>query len=761
MGKSAPIAAFALTLGLAACSGQPAKVEPAHTFDLSEVVSFQGHQLSTDLISMPEGLALDRAVHGWWREAAPERSESCFRLASTMGQFELFSADGDLTAVDIELKGDGSKRRQTRVQVRFNGHRFARFEPPSDWSRMRFELPRERVRRGINLLEIVQRDSTAGKRRKRPRKVCVRRLRAESATDRPLWPTRPTTISTADDETGAAGPSTIRMPVAGFLDVAFTVPAEAHLEGAYSFEPHPSPSKRPIYLYIQSLDDDGAERTLIHRRLYKRLEKAVDFRLDLSEWAGRPLRLRVGATGPGNGTVHWHGLRIAAREPVAGLDSLPPITRQRPNSSGDLGRPDILVVLLDAARADGFSVFGGRAETPAAARLAAAGAAFTNAVSPSPWTGQSVPAIMTGLFPDTLGVGPWGSRLPDEVPTLAELLGAAGYRTVLWSQHPFYSNHESFRRGFEEFHRSPRGTYDVLPTVDELVANDRPTFAFVHLIPPHAPYEPPAPFRGAYSGWYRGEMTVDAKTLNSFPRRRDPAELSEEDRRYVFDRYLENVAFADHLVGKLLAMLDRAGRYDNSLIVLLSDHGEAFLEHGRYLHTSSVHREMLHVPLILKWPETMAEPASRVTEPVSLVDLVPTLADGLALQGIAEGFQGRSLMPDAPLSRSVGRPIYAMTRGLHDPARPPNTRLMLELSGWRALVDVAGGQVKLYDVRTDTLEARDLAAEHPLEALRLRQAAQAQWFSNRRQLGAELESESVEPLDPEVEEQLRALGYLN
>ena len=255
-------------------------------------------------------------------------------------------------------------------------------------------------------------------------------------------------------------------------------------------------------------------------------------------------------------------------------------------------------------------------------------------------------------------------------------------------------------------------------------------------------------------------MSVDAKHLNSFSRRRSPDELTVEDRRYAFDRYLENVAFADHLVGRILAILDRADRYEQTLVVLVSDHGEAFLEHGRFLHTADVHREMLHVPLIFKWPGSTVERDSSDDAPVSLVDVVPTLVDGLDL-GNGKGFQGISLLPGRTENRPANRPIYAMTRGLHDSGRQPDTKLMLETGGWRALIDVDTDGVRLFRPDIDPGESEDLASEQPLRALLLRQAAVAQWFENRQLLGAKEGPREPEDLDPEVEEQLRALGYLN
>jgi arylsulfatase A-like enzyme len=551
------------------------------------------------------------------------------------------------------------------------------------------------------------------------------------------------------------------MPSPSYLDMVFRIPSAARLLGSFEFEPAPENDSQAVEIYAQLLDEQAAELTLFRERANRRLGRSRRISFDLETWAGQLARLRLGVTGPGNGLLRWRDLRIDGADRVDPISALPPINRQVPTRSGRLGRPDVLVILLDAARADGFSPFGGTHPTPHTDRLAKNGTVYRQALSPSSWTGQSVPAILTGLFPDTLGVGPYGSRLPDEVTTLAELMAAAGYRTVLWSQHAVYGDYSGFARGFQEVHRSTQKDYESLPGSKDLMVDDQPTFAFVHLIPPHTPYEPPPPFQGAYSSWYTGEMSIDARHLNSYHRKSNPRTLSADDLRYARDRYLENVAFADELVGRMLAHYDRANRYEETLIVLLSDHGEAFMEHDRFLHGRFLYREFLHVPLVLKWPASVVGSSSTVFEPVSLVDLVPTLVDGLDLVGAEQGFQGRSLLPLAFDGLTPKRPLYAMTRGVGNRHLTPRPHVLLASNGWRFFYSPLLDQSELFRVDEDPLEAKNLATDLPLQALLLRQSLLSQMEWNRQLLkGASTEGE-LEELDPETIEQLKALGYLN
>ena len=740
-------------LQLAACSSPPQAPVTEAQLQLIDFAAHQRFNVTTDLISVPEGIGLGHFEYGWQRQDGDRGTPSAYAIRESVGRLMVFSADGDLAEVvmEIELVGRVGPR-GLPVDVKINHRRIGRVRVKPGWAKYRLRVPPRLVHVGSNLLALHPRLRRQQLGRKPP-SVQIRHLQLRSGSGRRLWPQRPAGIEWTE--------GTVEMPSASYLDMVFRVAPAARLLGAFEFEPAPDNGLHPVYIYAQLLDEKQTELSLFHRRVMRRRPRAQPIAVDLEAWTGQLVRLRVGITGPGNGLLRWRGLRIDGDGTGDPITSLPPISQQLPTRSARLGQPDVLVILLDAARADGFSPFGGPHPTPHTERLAGSGTVFQQALSPAPWTGQSVPAILTGLFPDTLGVGPWGSRLPEEVPTLAELMAAAGYRTVLWSQHPFYRNYSGFARGFQEVYRSVRGDYESLPQSTDLLADDQPTFAFVHLIPPHAPYQPPAPFRGAYSSWYTGGMSVDAGILNSFPSRSDPRSLTADDLRYTRDRYLENVAFADDLVGRLLAHYDRADRYEESLIVLLSDHGEAFLEHGRFLHGRYLYREFVHVPLVFKWPSSAVGSTPTVADPVSLVDLVPTLVDGLDLAGGEPGFQGRTLLPVVFDQLEAKRALFAMTRGGANRHRTPKPQILLEADGWRLFYSPLHDRSKLFRAEQDPTEKRNLATELPLQALLLRQSLLSQVEWNRKLLAGSSVDRELDELDPETVEQLEALGYLN
>ncbi len=721
------------------------------TLALADYVAHQELNLTTDLISPREGVGLD-ALASDWVLRDDEGGERVAEMPRELGRLQVFSHEADLRAVDVELGlSPDAGSDPLAVTVNLNRQPLGELELAREWSTHRLEVPAGLVRPGLNVLDFRTGMSRGS--------IRLRSVRLISDRGRPLWRQRPDRIRVrrADDE--AAVDRTVEMPTASVVDMVFRVPEGGRLTGGFGLEPAPGEAFTSVEVSVRLLGEQGEEHTLVDERLEEEVVRPRKVDADLGRWAGELARVRWEVAGPGNALVRWHGAGVRSPAPGPKPPSVP-IPRVAPDRSGRLGRPDVIVILLDAARADVFSPFGGSDETPAVARLAARGTVFRQATAGSSWTLQSVTSLLTGLYADTLGVEAWRDRLPDEAPLLPELMRSAGYDTFLFSQHPFYRYDDSYRRGFSRVLTLRGDDTTTLPSW-RLIAPNRATFALVHLLPPHIPYTPPEPFRGRYTSDYAGEMTVDPERLRGFGPT-SPERPSERDLRYVFDRYRENVAYADRLVARVLGILERHQRYDDALVVLTADHGEAFLEHGRFVHSLDLHREVLHVPLVIKWPRSTTGFRRVVEEPVSLLDLLPTLVDGLSLPGAEDGFQGRSLLPvvfGAP-SRPP-RSFYAVTRGEGSPNREAEPRLMLESGGWRVHFAPLEDRTGLYDVERDPGETEDLAPERPLEALRLRQSLLIQSSWNAGLLERRGGDRPAEDLDPETLEQLEALGYLN
>lgn len=232
-----------------------------------------------------------------------------------------------------------------------------------------------------------------------------------------------------------------------------------------------------------------------------------------------------------------------------------------------------------------------------------------------------------------------------------------------------------------------------------------------------------------------------------------------EDIRYVRARYDENVEFADDLVGQILQMLREAGRYDEALVILTSDHGEGFFEHGRFLHTRLLYDEFLRIPLVVKWPASATGFAANVDVDVSLVDLVPTIVDGFGLTQDLAGFQGRSLLPTVFDGYALIRDVFAETRGVATAEAKPRPGRALVSGSHKMIVSELSDRVELFSLSTDPGEMKDLDGAAPLLAGWLHQQVRLQQYRNTLAL-AEHATEPDEVLDPETIQNLRALGYL-
>jgi arylsulfatase len=752
----------ALILAVGSC--RPAE-EPGDPVELgfADYVGPQQHQISTDLILPDREKYGHRLGFGWAVKHPGGLDEAVIEMRRETARARFFSAAADADSLEIEAYWSGDSAKEAPpIGLLLNGQYLAHLEAGDRWQSYRVDIPAWRVRQGVNLLELHREDTGASqKRRKRyPRYLRLRHLRIHTPKNRSPWPERPVEITLLDESPGTSGKPVIQMPTESYLDLVTELPGRARLVGHYTVEFPLERAREAVTLAVELLDEKGRTRKLMTKKVRRPTEKPQRLSVDLGRWSGELVRLRLRIAGPGEALIQWHDPKVLGRGGSGNATLQGNEAAFTPPHSGRLGRPNVVFIMLDAARADAFSCFGGPYPTPTLDRLAEEGTRFSRALAPSSWTGQSVPAIFTGLFPDTLDMDHWGSRLPPSVPTFAALLQEAGYDTLLYSQHPFYRWHDDLQSGFEKVRLAGSRVVHASELTQWLEESPGPSFAFVHLMPPHTPYEPPDPYRGLYSSWYQGEVPVTAEFLNRFPHRLTKKDLDAEDLRYIKDRYLEHAVFADSQVAAVLSVLEELDQYDDALIVVLADHGEAFLEHSFFLHGQRLYDEFVHVPLLIKWPRSVDGFSSSIDQPVSLVDLVPTLVDGLDLPS-DRGFQGISLLPVAFGEKPLQRPLYSTTRGAGPRSQPPTTSSMLLMDGWKIIHNRISFEDELYYLTDDPGEKRNLAAEMPVKALLLHQEIQRRMWLNKGFLesgGGEID---LETLDPKDIENLKALGYLN
>jgi len=369
------------------------------------------------------------------------------------------------------------------------------------------------------------------------------------------------------------------------------------------------------------------------------------------------------------------------------------IASASPDHARTLGDPNrnCLMILVTALRADRLHCYGWPQTTsPHIDQLAEEGALFERAISTCSWTIPSVFSVFTGTYVSTHGMS--RSRIPGRLslPTMAEQFRQAGLRTAAVSSNGDIIPKAGFGAGFQEF---------VYPyDFERLETNDPPAgwvtdraiellrgldgqrfFLYVHYMDCHHPYMPPP-------GWQRfgdGEA----------------------------QRYLDEIAYCDSEIGRLLAELKTVGRADDTLVVFLADHGEGLRARGYLGHGGSLHREEVHVPLIVRLPGRV--PAGRrVGSQVRIIDVYPTVAEvlGLSVPRHVEGESLRPLFRDAP--GASDRAAFSELYEREGVGRPGNW-VSLDDGGHKLLLRLEDQKVFLYDVRRDPDERTNLAAEQP------------------------------------------------
>jgi arylsulfatase A-like enzyme len=420
--------------------------------------------------------------------------------------------------------------------------------------------------------------------------------------------------------------------------------------------------------------------------------------------------------------------------------------------------PDVLLIVVDALRADHLGCYGyDRNTTPRIDRLAREAIRFENAVSTSSWTLPAVASLLTSQYPSALGIRDQPVRLDDRFPLLSELLREHGYATRGLVSHSLVSARLGFGRGFDAYHEESSSEHRAITStaitqkaISVLRGDEkRPVFLFLHYFDPHYDYwlheehDFSAPYRGPLgSGESVPELWGRLDTL------------SPEDVAYLISLYDSEIAFTDRHIGAVLDELEAQDRFDDSVVIVTADHGEEFLERGWLGHSITLHQELIRVPLIIKLPGVGA----RVVEtPVSLMDVAPSLLRYLGLD-VPPGLDGRALdlASEAPVPSA---PVFSETFNpqIHRPGRPKPVSLRSVVLGRRKLIfDGIRGDGAVYDLAEDPRERSDLSersdsGEEQLEAL-LRDWMRR--MSRKQRLGPA--QDPGELFTPEQREQLEA-----
>lgn len=502
------------------------------------------------------------------------------------------------------------------------------------------------------------------------------------------------------------------------------------------------------------------------------------------------------------GMVRWRARRTSARRPSVrtgrvGLVLLITLIAAlavragpgRTNSYPDrpAGGPPVIVLLIDTLRRDHLGCYGYPLETsPNIDALAADGLVFEASTTSGNFTVPSVASLFTGQYPGEHGVIGFHDRIAPGQLTLAESFRRGGYRTGAFVANPILRPAGGFSRGFEGYEPTPPPRWvqgrttaferaaarlceghdpgrarDLVPRAVQWLRrpSERPAFLYLHLLEPHSPYAPPTEYARLFLDDPEPGIALDPPNIwnycspdawESFEDLEAPPVVDEADRRELIGLYDAEIRHVDAWIGTFLDALREDGIYDDALIVLLSDHGEEFADHGGWFHGLTVYEEMVGMPLILKLPDPRSV-VGRSDLPVDMVDLAATLA---TLAGLEPGWHGEGEDHGAAiLERDGSSESHASFVEL------PGHLYGLRVGNWKLIRRMrSGGQIDcLFDLVSDPAESSDLSATRPdtLLSLQLRLRAILDAFGEIHRAHGEGR------IDPRTLRALRTLGYTN
>jgi arylsulfatase A-like enzyme len=454
-------------------------------------------------------------------------------------------------------------------------------------------------------------------------------------------------------------------------------------------------------------------------------------------------------------------------------------------------RPSVVLIVLDCGRADHLSCYGyGRETTPFIDGLAAGGVRFTHMITTAPWTLPAHASLFTGLYPSTHGATDEHKRLEPGRATLGELLGGAGYATAGFCANPWVVE-TGLKRGFDYFfdhrprmRRFARAYFGAQQLGDALLArrdsggrrsveafgrwldrvpSSRPFFAFMHYNEPHLPFRPPAPYDRSF---LNGTPAARVRAVNQDCNRYIGGDVTmdAEDFHILTALYDGELRYADHLISRLVEMLGRAGRRDDTMLIVTADHGENLGEHGLMSHKFVLTDTLLRIPLVIHAPAML--PGGVVSDAlVQSTDILPTVTrlldistppvEGVPLAGpqgllpVERAFTvSERLRPNLGVFRER-YPRFNVDR--HD-VRKRALRTRTHKYVWHS-----NGHEELYDLVADPGETREVSDVQRELTAGLRNALEA-WCEAHRE--RDLEGIAAPELEGEVKRQLAALGYI-
>lgn len=732
----------------AGCSRGGPKVDP-----------FEGLQTHADLSEMRH---LAEVNDGGWFIDFGTPAQSKYTVGDWRSGWVGKGVDGDATYANVGMRGriyfgaDRSEALVARVRLRPHGTRALtpylnnsqlkslHLESDEGFAEYDVELPAEHVQRGENYLLLTFGGTT-------PidgedvsvavDSIWIRRA-AEAAVDAraPMYDTLLANVRLGEEERPA-----IALSRQSTLRYYVPVPAEGALGFGVGVE---GDGEAPFVIEVTA---DGQPSVQVLSATAS--SQWVDHKVDLSRFAGETVRVDLRAEGRGPGRLGWNAPRILVPE--------------HPERTLQPAR-NVVVLVIDTLRADKLRPFNpsSRVKTPAMDRFAKEGAVFELAQSPENWTKPAVASILTGLHPQTHQQKTGDAALPGSAELLSEHLHAQGFATGSFIANGYVSDRFGFDQGWDDYTnyiREGKSTEakDVFEEAGNWIESHKAErfFAYVQTIDPHVPYDPPGEYvrmydPNAYDGQVKPRMTGDL--LEKAKRRPPQVVFDASDKRRIEALHDGEITQHDNYFGLFLDRLATLGLADDTLIVVTSDHGEEFDDHGSWGHGHSIYQELLHVPLMVRLPNRI--PAGvRVSDAVSTLDVSATVTELLAVPAMTQN-EGQALV-GMMLGESQARPAVAFSDFQDD-------RRVITTGRWK-LVLRGNLTSTMFDLAADPGENTQLDATafpigrryaRTLLGQFLGATDRGDWLSAEQKGGTQLRRENAE-MDDTIRDQLRALGY--
>lgn len=457
-------------------------------------------------------------------------------------------------------------------------------------------------------------------------------------------------------------------------------------------------------------------------------------------------------------------------------------------------RPNVLFYLIDTCRADRMDLYGhDRQTTPFLSSLAKRSVVFERCLSQAPWTKPSMGSILTSRYPSETAMVQLLAKLPGDHITFAERLKDAGYYTAAFSANPIMGRMSNYNQGFRWFLESAQVNNSdpikfasgsarklnekIFPWLDD--STHESLLLYVHSVDPHEEYEPSTPYLETFADpdampRYRREWKTLLESRPQIPGNHVTAGNFAETGldpdwfiRQGKDLYDADILANDRQIERLYEKLQQQGWGDDLILIITSDHGEEFFEHGGTCHGYSLYRELIHVPLLIHAPGLLPE-GLRIDTPVRSIDIHPTLVDLLGLE-MTPGISGRSLLP---LVRDPDTwkpsPVFSekyedeMSRLMGD---APGVAISMVDGPWKYVLNLRSPTAfekprhELFDTTEDPWE-QDNLAERNGRLIKQFERDVMRWSSKRLGPIGEVEEQKLEDLPEEMLEALRQLGYI-